>query len=115
MNTVVQIDQQYEGHARQVLLAAFGATLDWSKSCFVVDDDVDPGDFADVYWAYLTRGRADRRALVVPDVPGFYRDPSHDHWGRLGIDATAPFGRKAEFRRKRIPGADALDLRDYLG
>jgi 4-hydroxybenzoate decarboxylase len=115
MNTVVQIDQQYEGHARQVLLAAFGATLDWSKSCFVVDDDVDPGDFADVYWAYLTRGRADQRALVVPDVPGFYRDPSHDHWGRLGIDATAPFGRKAEFRRKRIPGADALDLRDYFG
>jgi 4-hydroxybenzoate decarboxylase len=114
MNTVVQIEQQYEGHARQVLLAAFGASLDWSKSCFVVDDDVDPGDFADVYWAYLTRGRADQRALVIPDVPGFYRDPSRDHWGRLGIDATAPFGRRAEFARKRVPGAEAIDLRDYL-
>jgi 4-hydroxybenzoate decarboxylase len=97
-----------------VLLAAFGASLDWSKSCFVVDDDVDPNDFADVYWAYLTRGRADQRALVVPDVPGFYRDPGRDHWGRLGIDATAPFGRKAEFERKRVPGADTLDLRGYL-
>ncbi len=114
MNTVVQIDQQYEGHARQVLLAAFGATLDWSKSCFVVDDDVDLNDFDDVYWAYLTRGRADRRAFVIPDVPGFYRDPSHDHWGRLAIDATVPFGRKGEFQRKRIPGADRLDLRRYL-
>jgi hypothetical protein len=23
---------------------------------------------------------------------------------------TVPFGRKAEFQRKRIPGADAIDL-----
>jgi 4-hydroxybenzoate decarboxylase len=114
MNTVVQIDQQYEGHARQVLLAAFGATLDWSKSCFVVDDDVDLNDFDDVYWAFLTRGRADRRAFVLPEVPGFYRDPNQDHYGRLAIDATVPFGRRAEFERKRIPGADRLDLRDYF-
>jgi UbiD family decarboxylase len=114
MNTVVQIDQRYEGHARQVLLAAFGATLDWSKSCFVVDDDVDLNDFDDVYWAFLTRGRADQRVLVIPDVPGFYRDPSKDHFGRLAIDATVPFGRKPEFQRKRIPGADRLDLREYL-
>jgi 4-hydroxybenzoate decarboxylase len=115
MNTVVQIEQRYEGHARQVLLAAFGASLDWSKSCFVVDDDVDLDDFHDVYWAFLTRGRADQRAFVLPDVPGFYRDPNKDHYGRLAVDATVPFGRRAEFERKRIPGADRLDLRDYFG
>ena len=115
MNTVVQIEQRYEGHARQVLLAAFGASLDWSKSCFVVDDDVDLNDFDDVYWAFLTRGRADQRAFVLPDVPGFYRDPNKDHYGRLAVDATVPFGRRGEFERKRIPGADRLDLRDYFG
>jgi UbiD family decarboxylase len=115
MNTVVQIEQRYEGHARQVLLAAFGASLDWSKSCFVVDDDVDLNDFDDVYWAFLTRGRADQRAFVLPDVPGFYRDPNKDHYGRLAVDATVPFGRRGEFDRKRIPGADRLDLRDYFG
>lgn len=114
MSTVVQIEQQYEGHARQVLLTAMGANHDWSKSVFVVDEDVDIGDFEDVWWAYLTRGRADRRALVVPDVPGFYRDPHKDHWGRIGIDATCPFGRKAEFERKRIPGAAGINLADYL-
>jgi 4-hydroxybenzoate decarboxylase len=114
MSTVVQIEQHYEGHARQVLLTAMGANHDWSKSVFVVDEDVDIGDFNDVWWAYLTRGRADRRALVVPDVPGFYRDPHQDHWGRIGIDATCPFGRKAEFERKRIPGAADLKLADYL-
>ena len=114
MNTVVQIEQQYEGHARHVLLAAFGAHLDYSKSCMVVDEDVDINDLNDVFWAYLTRGRADTRAFILNDVPGFYRDPKKDHWGRLGIDATKPFHRQAEFERKRIPGASKLDLAHYL-
>jgi UbiD family decarboxylase len=114
LSTVVQIEQLYEGHARQVMLTAMGANHDFNKSVVVVDDDVDINDFDDVWWAYLTRGRADARALVVPDVPGFYRDPHRDFFGRLGIDATVPFGRKAEFLRKRIPGAEAIDLGHYL-
>ncbi len=114
MNTVVKIDQQYEGHAKHVLLAAFGAHLDYSKTCMVVDPDVDIHDLNDVWWAFVTRGRADTRSLVIPDVPGFYRDPHKDHWGRLGIDATKPWGREAEFERKAIPGAAEIDLSDYL-
>ena len=114
MSTVVKINQRYEGHARQVLLTAIGANHDWNKTVIVVDEDVDINDFNDVWWAYLTRGRADTRAMVIPDVPGFYRDPQRDYWGRLGIDATAPFGRKHEFVRKRIPGTEAIDLRKYL-
>ena len=115
MNTVVQINQQYEGHARHVLLAAIGAHLDYSKSCMVVDEDIDIYNLDDVWWAYLTRGRADTRAFVMNDIPGFYRDPQKDHWGRLAIDATKPFDRQEEFERKRIPGADSLDLSKYTG
>jgi 4-hydroxybenzoate decarboxylase len=114
MSTVVKIDQQYEGHAKQVLLTAIGANHDWNKTVLVVDDDVNIDDFNDVWWAYLTRGRADHRAMIIPEVPGFYRDPMKDYWGRLAIDATVPFGRKAEFERKKIPGADGIDLKDYL-
>ena len=114
MNTVVQIRQQYEGHARHVLLAAIGAHLDYSKSCMVVDEDVDIYNLDDVFWAYLTRGRADTRAFILQDIPGFYRDPQKDHWGRLAIDATKPFNRQQEFERKRIPGADSLDLGKYV-
>ena len=114
MSTVVQIEQTYEGHARQVMLTAMGANHDWSKTVFVVDEDVDINDFNDVWWAYLTRGRADTRALVIPDIPGFYRDPKKDYFGRLGIDATVPFGRKEEFIRKRIPGVGVINLKDYL-
>ncbi len=114
LSTVVQIEQLYEGHARQVMLTAMGANHDFNKSVLVVDEDVDINDFDDVWWAYLTRGRADARALVVADVPGFYRDPHKDFFGRLGIDATVPFGRKPEFQRKRIHGAEEIDLGRYL-
>lgn len=114
MGTVVKIRQQYEGHAQQVLLTAIGANHDWSKSCIVVDEDVDIEDFNDVWWAVLTRARLDKRATIVPNVPGFFRDPWKDHWGRLLIDATKPFDRQEEYERKRIPGADSLDLRSYF-
>ena len=114
LNTVVKLNKQYEGHARHVLMAAFGAHMDYSKTCMVTDEDVDIHDLNDVWWAFVTRGRADTRSLVVPDVPGFYRDPHKDHWGRLGIDATKPWGREAEFERKRIPGGDAVDLAGWL-
>ena len=114
LNTVVKIDKQFDDHPRQVLMAAFDAHSDYSKACFVVDEDVDIHDLDDVFWAYLTRGRADTRAMILADRPGFYRDPHRDHWGRLGIDATKPLGRQNEFVRKRIPGARDINLSDYL-
>ncbi len=112
--TVVSIEQQYEGHARHAALAAVGSHMEYNKSVIVVDDDVDVYDMNDVWWAFITRGRADTRVTVIPDVPGFYRDPDRDHWGRLLIDATKPRGREAEFERRRIPGEESIDLRAYL-
>lgn len=112
---VVKIHQLYEGHARQVLLAALGAEPTWCKFCTVVDEDVNIYDVADVQWAILTRPRPDSALMLVDNVPSFYRDPHRDHWGRVGIDATAPFDRRAEYVRKRIPGAENVRLESYLG
>jgi len=114
MNTTIKIKQQYEGHARQVILSAFGADLDYNKAVFVVDEDIDITNMNEVMWAFLTRGRADQRTMVIDDVPGFYRDPHKDHWGRLGIDATMPFDRQDEFERKQVPGADKIKLDEYF-
>jgi 4-hydroxybenzoate decarboxylase len=114
MITIIKIRKQYEGHGRHALLAAMGANLDFSKVSFVVDEDVDIYDLDDVMWAYLVRGRADTRAMILNDVPGFYRDPHKDHWGRLAIDATMPWGREREFARKSIPGENDIRLADYL-
>jgi UbiD family decarboxylase len=115
LHSVVKIKQQYEGHARQVLLAVMGAEPTWAKVCTVVDDDVNIYDMNDVMWAILTRSRPDKDFITIPDTPTFYRDPHKDHWGRIGIDATAPFARQAEFVRKRIPGAATIDLSEYIG
>ena len=114
MSTVVKIEQQYEGHARQVMLTVFGINHDYSKSCIVVDDDVDINDFSDVYWACMMRASAENDISVIPGVPGFYRDPDRDHWGRLGIDATKPWNRREKFERTRVPGVDDIDLSAYL-
>ena len=113
-HVIVKIRQQYDGHARQVLLAVFGAEPTWAKMCTVVDEDVDIYDLEDVTWAVLTRSRLDKDVIVIPDTPSFYRDPHKDHWGRMGIDATVPFDRRKEFERKRIPGADSVDLSTYF-
>jgi UbiD family decarboxylase len=114
LHSVVKMKPQYEGHARQVLLAVMGAEPTWAKMCTVVDEDVNIYDMNDVMWAILTRSRPDKDFITIADTPTFYRDPNKDHWGRMGIDATAPFARRDEFLRKRIPGADTINPADYI-
>ena len=114
MVTVVQLRQTYEGQARQVLLAAITAHFMYSKVCIVVDDDVDVYSMDDVMWAYATRARPDERTQVLGNLPGFFRDPHKDHWGRLGLDASIAWGRAQEFRRKTIPGRNKVDLYTLL-
>ena len=112
--TIIKLRPEYDGHARHALLTATASHLDYNKMVIAVGDDVDIHDYEEVFWAYLTRGRADTRAWIMNDIPGFYRDPLKDHWGRLLIDATKPRGREAEFERKRIPGEAVVRLEDYL-
>jgi UbiD family decarboxylase len=114
-HAVVKIRQHYEGHGRQVLLAVFGAEPTWARNCPVVDEDVDIYKLDDVMWAVLTRSRPDRDIMLIPETPSFYRDPHKEHWGRMGIDATVPFARRHEYERKKIPGADSVDLTAYFG
>lgn len=114
MISIIKIKKQYEGHGKQALLAAIGSIMDFNKVVIVVDEDVDIHNLDDVMWAYMVRGPADKRAFIINDVPGFYRDEMKDHWGRLAIDATMPWGREEEFERKAIPGEDNIDLSQYL-
>ncbi len=114
MISIIKIRKTYEGQGKHAILAALGSHLDYNKVVIVVDEDVDIYDLDDVMWAYMTRGRADTRTMILEDIPGFYRDPHKDHWGRLCIDATMPFGREAEFARKRVPGESDIVLAEWL-
>jgi len=114
VHSIIRINQQYEGHAKQVILKTFSSHLQFNKICIVVDEDVDIHDFNDVWWAVITRCRVDKHVLIIPDVPGFHRDEEKVYWGRLGIDATIPFGKEEKFERKRVPGLDDIDLSKYF-
>ncbi len=110
----MQIEPQFEGHARQVLLATIGAEPIWAKQITVVDTDVDIYDMDDVQWAILTRSRPDKDTIVIPETPCFYRDEAKDHWGRMLVDATRPRGREAEFERRRLRMAGDMRLSDWI-
>jgi UbiD family decarboxylase len=96
------------------MLKTFAANLNYNFACIVVDKDVDPRNLREVFSAYLTRGRVDRRTMVLQDIPGWDRSSQPTLGGRVGLDATTPLGREAEYERARTPGADTLRLSDYF-
>jgi UbiD family decarboxylase len=111
---VIKLKKRYEGQARKAMLGAMGAETNRLLYCVVVDDDVNIHDLRDVLWAMSTRCRVDRDIFQIPDVPSFARDPHQLHWGRIGIDATAPLEWREEFERKLYPGLHKIRLDDYL-
>ena len=114
MHTIVQLKPEYEGHAKHVMMKVFSSHLQYNKVCIVVDEDVDIHNFEDVWWAVMTRGRIDKDIMMLPGVPGFFRDPAGVYTGRLGIDATKPFEMRENFERKRVPGLFDVNLKDYF-
>jgi 2,5-furandicarboxylate decarboxylase 1 len=123
---VVQMRQRFHGEARRVLLSALSTEHVHAKIAVAVDEDVDPYDLADVWWAINTRVHAAEDVVVVPGVRVLGLDPSGERragsWERLGsaliIDATRPPecdpGRK-EFERARPMGDGLVRLEDFLG
>ena len=114
MHTIVQLKPEYEGHAKHVMMKVFSSHLQYNKVCIVVDEDVDIHNFEDVWWAVMTRGRIDKDIMMLPGVPGFFRDPAGVYTGRLGIDATKPFDMRENFARKRVPGLADVKLKEYF-
>ncbi len=114
LKIIVKIQQEYPGHARQVLTAALEADSHWAKMCVIVDEDIDIHDLSDVDWAILTRSNPDYDVQIVPGQPFDNANLTRSQWGRLGIDATAPFARRQEFKRNRRLGLAEIRVEDYL-
>ncbi|MDA1324053.1 MAG: UbiD family decarboxylase [Proteobacteria bacterium] len=113
----IAIKNMIEGEAKQAAMAAFVADP-FLKFVVVVDEDVDIASDTDVLHAIATRVRGDRDIFMVPYAKGSPLDPaSYDPAGgshlvtKVGIDATRKSNYPAEIS---VPGADALDLADYI-
>lgn len=90
------------GQARLAIAALFA--IQRVKHVIVVDDDVDVFCDEEVEWALATRYRADRDTVVGDRYPGFYMDPTMDAErtiGKIGFDATAPYGVPETIERRR--------------
>lgn len=113
LGCVVAIKKRFEGEPKNAAMCALGA-YSWLKYCVVVDEDVNPFDMNDVWWAMVTRGRPDRGIFIVPEARGFPRDLHHIHQSKIGVDATAPLDATEEKLRKYVPGEEKVDLSKYV-
>lgn len=105
-----------EGRQRQAALLAFSAFSEL-KHVFLVDEDVDCFDIADVIWAMTTRFQADVDMIPIPGVRCHPLDPSNDPTISPSIrdhgiackaifDCTVPFAEKARFQRSKFKEVD---------
>jgi UbiD family decarboxylase len=100
-HAVIQVRKQTQGDGKNAILAAFAAHTSL-KHVVVVDEDIDPSDLQDVEFAVATRVRGDTDLVIVTGARGSSLDPCQAEDGtnvKVGIDATMPLGREAEFRR----------------
>ncbi len=64
---VISIKQMYTGHAKQAALAAAGsnATGFSTRMIIVVDDDIDPANLSEVWWALGTRTNPEKTIDIL--------------------------------------------------
>lgn len=115
--TVVSIDQQKPGHAKQVagLVAELPTSGYINKYIVVVDDDVDPTDLNDVLWAMTTRTDPEHDFNFHTDTWSTWLDPaknppSERPWGsRVLINATIPYKHYNEFSERTKVARDTYE------
>jgi 4-hydroxy-3-polyprenylbenzoate decarboxylase len=76
--TVVAIQQQYAGHARQVGRVASGIMHSICRLMVVVDDDIDPSNPEEVLWAIATRSDPETTWEIQPECPASTLDTMID-------------------------------------
>jgi 2,5-furandicarboxylate decarboxylase 1 len=98
---ILQLTPQYEGQAKNALMASLSSPYLHPKIAVAVDEDIDIYNPADVQWAVSTRVNPSRDIFVVDGTRNHPMDPSlpqisppGTRWQRvgskMGIDATKP-------------------------
>jgi 4-hydroxy-3-polyprenylbenzoate decarboxylase len=108
---IVSIRQHYPGHSRSVAHAILGSKMGaFTKNIIVVDDDIDPFNLEDVWWALVTRLQATRGINILPRGKTAVLDPSQSDEMRgftdtIIIEAVKPYEWKPrkEWRNERFP------------
>ncbi len=98
LHAVVQIKKMQSGDGKRAIEAAFKGHGSL-KHVWVVDEDVDLYDSAQVEWAMATRFQADKDLIMMEGMDGSSLDPSGLHvtgqksrTAKAGFDCTMPWG-----------------------
>jgi len=98
---VVSIKKEYPGHAKRLMFGIWSYLRQfmYTKIVIVVDEDIDPRNWADVIWAISTRVDPQRDSTFVERTPIDYLDfasPVAGLGSKLGIDATTKWPGETE-------------------
>jgi UbiD family decarboxylase len=115
LHAVVQIRKHDEEDGLKAIEAAFRGHASL-KHVFVVDEDINIADPAEVEWATATRFQADRGLIVKTKQVGSSLDPSADpttrETSKVGFDATKPLVAEGKnFEKVVFP---KVDLSQYV-
>ncbi|GAB2563495.1 UbiD family decarboxylase [Leucobacter ruminantium] len=114
-SAVVSVENLPPGRAKQLMFACWAA-VPLIKQVVVVDAEIDPWNEEAVAWARLTHARPERDFLIVPGARTDRSDPQVRDFqvGKLGVDATAKAGDRAEgWEFARFPDG-ALERADEI-
>jgi 2,5-furandicarboxylate decarboxylase 1 len=126
---ILQLTPQYEGQARNALMATLSSSYLHPKIAIAVDEDVDIHDPGDVQWAVSTRVNPSKDIFIVDGTRNHPMDPSlpqisppGTRWQRvgskMGIDATKPPTsqpeERAAFERVRPMGWTKYRIEDFI-
>lgn len=106
LHAVVSIKKRHDGDGKLAIEAAFRGHNSL-KHVFVVDDDIDIADMAQVEWAMATRFQGDND-LIMQRSKGSSLDPSANantrETTKIGFDLTIPWGKGLEnFKKPDLP------------
>ena len=94
---VVSVKQAYPAHTRQIAHAILGSkAANFTKNVIVVDEDIDPFNLGEVWWALMSRLQAARGVTIMPRGKAAILDPSSPPHMRgfadtLLIEAVKPY------------------------
>jgi UbiD family decarboxylase len=124
---VVKLTPEYDGQVRDALLMVLGQRWPNAKMALAVDDDIDLGDPAELFWSLATRVDPERDVHVVPATRGHPADPGarpvpnaprRVATGKWAIDATKPPlnrpDERARFERALPPRRGEVRIEDYV-
>ncbi|MBI4523243.1 MAG: UbiD family decarboxylase [Deltaproteobacteria bacterium] len=117
-NAVCSIEKKFDGYGKMIGMAIFST---WPgrliKNVILVDEDIDPRDANQLFWALAMRLNPERDVDIIKDVVGVSLDPSlppaertsgRNRISKMIIDATEPF-KKGDFPATCMPEANVLD------